>query len=140
MPRPRFHNPHTPGDDDVQAALDYLIRALRVANLPSRVQAWVLCALKGVTETPGLSFDEALGLKPGPGKRSFHEGRKRALIRMVGAAIHGTKTQRAEQIAAVLRGEAEPAEVLADHAVKQLRQFARIPTSAREVLRILGPD
>jgi hypothetical protein len=135
----RYWNPFLPRD--VYAGLAELLALVKQADgLAPAVRLWLTHGIRAALETPGLGLDGGLGLKPGRGKRGFHEVRKRELIRQIGAALHGTHSARATQIAAVIRGEAPAPEVLAETAVGELRRFTSVPRSTRAVLRILTSD
>ena len=119
-------------------ALYMLLQLVRKAvDLPPEVRLWAARGIAAVLEDPNLSLDVALGLKPKSGPRQLVSQRKRFLVRKVGRAILGSKAKRAEQIAAVLRGEVEPPDYLALDALTQLRELGRFPQSTRRVMDYL---
>ena len=134
--RKRYVNPFEPRD--VHAALGQLLALVKDSDqLTPEIRLWLTHGLRAARERPGVGLDEALGLRPSRGQRWFHEARKRELVRLVGAQFNGSTTSRAEHIAAVLRGEIKPADREAREALEQLRRFAPLPGSGRQVRRLL---
>lgn len=138
MPRERYVNPFEPAD--VYAALGRLLALVKSSSeLAPEERLWLTHGLRAVRERPGVGLDEALGLRPGRGERWFNEQwAKFELIRAVGEGIEGEPMWRAEQIAAVLRGEASPRTDAAAAALKQLQQVPSFGKSPRTVLRALA--
>lgn len=134
--RPRFYNPHVPNDP--YRALSDVLGAIARTGLDVQTQHWVTVAIRAMLDTPGLTFDEALGLRPARGKRNtLHQKNKLSLLRVLGATMHGSPGERAKQIAAVLRGEIAPPDPLAATCLEQLRTHYSVPHSARQILRVL---
>jgi len=135
--RKRYVNPFEPRD--IHAALGQLLALVKASDeLAPEIRLWLTHGLRAACQRRGVGLDEALGLRPGRGERWFHEARKRELVRLVGAQFSGSVTGRAEHIAAVLRGEIKPADREATEALEQLRFFAPLPGSGRQVRRLLG--